>query len=100
MVGELSSLLGVSDELLHDLLRLLTRAGEVENVSPEIYLSARSATRLRDAAARVFEDRLVAAPTDFKRQLGVTRKYLIPLLEHLDRKHVTRRTEEGRVWRG
>jgi selenocysteine-specific elongation factor len=100
MVGELSSLLGVSDELLHDLLRLLTRAGEVESVSPDIYLSARSATRLRDAAARVFEDRLVAAPTDFKRQLGVTRKYLIPLLEHLDRKHVTRRTEEGRVWRG
>jgi selenocysteine-specific elongation factor len=100
MVGELGSRLGVSDELLHDLLRLLTRAGEVENVSPDIYLSARSATRLRDAAARVFEDRLVAAPTDFKRQFGVTRKYLIPLLEHLDRTRVTRRTEEGRVWRG
>jgi selenocysteine-specific elongation factor len=100
MVGELGSRLGVSDELLHDLLRLLTRAGEVENVNPDIYLSARSATRLRDAAARVFEDRLVAAPTDFKRQFGVTRKYLIPLLEHLDRTRVTRRTEEGRVWRG
>jgi selenocysteine-specific elongation factor len=100
MVAELGSRLGVSDELLHDLLRLLTRAGEVESVSPDIYLSARSATRLRDAAARVFEDRLVAAPTDFKRQFGVTRKYLIPLLEHLDRTLVTRRTEEGRVWRG
>jgi selenocysteine-specific elongation factor len=100
MVGELRSRLGVSDELLHDLLRLLARAGDVENVNPEIYLSARSAERLRDAAARVFERRLVAAPTDFKRQFGVTRKYLIPLLEHLDRKQVTRRTEEGRMWRG
>jgi selenocysteine-specific elongation factor len=99
MVGELTSRLGVSDELLHDLLRLLTRAGEVESVSPEIYLSARSAALLREAAARVFEDRPVAAPTDFKHQFGVTRKYLIPLLEHLDRKQVTRRTEEGRVWR-
>ena len=100
MVGELSSRLAVSDELLHDLLRLLMRAGEVENVSPDIYLSARSGTRLRDAAARVFEDRRVAAPTDFKRQFGVTRKYLIPLLEYLDRTGITRRTEEGRVRRG
>ena len=99
-VDELRSRLSISDELLHDLLRLLTKAGDVESVSPEIYLSARSADELRAAAARVFEGRAVATPTDFKQQLGVTRRYLIPLLQYLDRTRVTRRTEEGRVWIG
>jgi selenocysteine-specific elongation factor len=32
----------------------------------------------------------------FKERLGVTRKYLIPYLEHLDRAGITRRTGEGR----
>jgi selenocysteine-specific elongation factor len=98
LVSELGSQLEVPDELLHDLLRLLSREGKVERVSPEIYLSARSAARLREAAERAFHGRSLALPTDFKRELAVTRKYLIPLLEHLDRMQVTRRTEDGRLW--
>ncbi len=99
-VAELGARLNVPQDLMHDLLRLLTRSGEVEGVSPDIYLSARNADRLRKAAERVFARRSVAVPTDFKQEFGVTRKYLIPLLEHLDRVQVTRRTEEGRVWLG
>ena len=97
-VNQLRSRLRISDELLHDLLRLLMKAGDVESVSPEIYLSDSNAEELRTAAARVFEHHPVATPTDFKQQFGVTRRYLIPLLEYLDRTRVTRRTEEGRVW--
>jgi selenocysteine-specific elongation factor len=35
--------------------------------------------------------------TAFKELTGVTRKYAIPLLEHLDREHVTRRVGDERV---
>jgi selenocysteine-specific elongation factor len=98
MVDQLRSQLRISDELLHDLLRLLVKGGDLESVSPEIYLSVGSAKQLRAAAERVFRERPVATPTDFKQQFGVTRRYLIPLLEYLDRTRVTRRTEEGRVW--
>jgi hypothetical protein len=38
-----------------------------------------------------------APPTVFKEALGVSRKYLIPLLGYLDQEGVTKRTEEGRV---
>jgi len=35
--------------------------------------------------------------TAFKELTGVTRKYAIPLLEYLDREHVTRRAGDERV---
>jgi selenocysteine-specific elongation factor len=38
-----------------------------------------------------------APPARFKETFGLSRKYLIPLLEYLDREGVTRRTTEGRV---
>jgi len=34
---------------------------------------------------------------EFKEWTGVSRKYAIPLLEYLDRQHVTRREGDGRV---
>ena len=42
----------------------------------------------------------VAPPTRFKEALGLSRKYLIPILEYLDREGVTRRTGDGRVLAG
>ena len=36
----------------------------------------------------------------FKETFGLSRKYLIPLLEYMDRTGVTRRTEEGRTLTG
>ena len=33
----------------------------------------------------------------FKEWTGVSRKYAIPLLEHLDREHVTRRDGDERI---
>jgi selenocysteine-specific elongation factor len=33
----------------------------------------------------------------FKQLTGITRKYAIPLLEYLDREHMTRRVGEERV---
>ena len=36
-------------------------------------------------------------PIAFKELTGITRKYAIPLLEYLDREHVTRRVGDERV---
>ena len=99
-VGDLGSRLDVSDELLHDLLRLLLRDGALCSVSTDIYLSERNTVFLRKATERVFKDRSLATPTDFKEEFGVTRKYLIPLLEYLDRTGVTQRAGDGRVYTG
>jgi selenocysteine-specific elongation factor len=34
---------------------------------------------------------------EFKDWTGISRKYAIPLLEHLDREHITRREGDNRI---
>lgn len=96
-VDDLATGLALPRDLLDDLLRLLADEGEVRAITPEIHVRAAA---LDDMAGRVRT--LLASgdphpPTTFKEAFGLTRKYLIPLLEHLDRTGVTRRTGEGRV---
>ena len=69
---------------------------------PGVALAARHA-----AAAALAEFRAVleatltelgsATPAELRDRLGLTRKYLIPLLEWADRRGVTRRTGDARV---
>jgi selenocysteine-specific elongation factor len=96
--AELAADLGIGRELLNDLLRILLERGDIVRVSPEIYLTREAEQEARAAVRRVARDR-PAGPGDFRDELDVTRKYLIPLLEHMDRTGVTRRTPEGRVAR-
>ena len=89
-------MIGVDRDVLNDLLRLLVERGEVVRVTPEIFLTRGAEARARDVVRRVAGTGAVA-PGAFRQALGLTRKYLIPLLEHMDRSGVTRRTPEGRV---
>ncbi len=96
-IADLGKTLRLSRPVLDDLLRLLREDGVTRAVTPEIHVSTAA---LDDMEARVRElltDGEVAAPTVFKEAFGLSRKYLIPLLEYLDREGITRRTEEGRV---
>jgi selenocysteine-specific elongation factor len=95
--AELDRRLGLDRSLRNDLLRLLVEQGEVVPVTPEIFLAVDVEDDLRKTARQVLGDRQPATPTEFKEAFGVSRKYLIPLLEYLDRVGVTRRTIDGRV---
>ena len=81
------------------LLQLLIDAGLIVRVAGEMFFY-RSALenlvdQLRDYAAQS-KDRLIDVPS-FKDIAGVSRKYAIPLLEHLDREHITRRAGDKRL---
>ena len=55
---------------------------------------------LEDLRKRMAEEKAERPKIDvarFKDLAGVSRKYAIPLLEYLDREHVTRRTGDARV---
>ena len=79
------------------LLVLLTRQKKLVRVSETLFFHADSIEavkrKLKDLKKR--QDR-IDVPT-FKKLADVTRKYAIPLLEHLDRERVTRRSGEFRV---
>ena len=101
--ADLAAELGAERALINDLLRLLVEAGEIVQVTPEIYITANAEARLRSTALEVLDARAsgaeggAARPTHFRQALGVTRRYLIPLLEYLDGIDWTRRTDEGRI---
>jgi selenocysteine-specific elongation factor len=48
----------------------------------------------------LLRERKEIAPGDIKDLLGISRKYAIPLLEHLDARRITARAGEKRVLRG
>ena len=81
---------------LGDLLRLLEAEGRLVSLRPELFVHADS---LAEAVARLRQrlgGRAALTPGDFRDLLGVTRKHLIPLLEHLDRTGVTTRHGDAR----
>jgi selenocysteine-specific elongation factor len=71
-------------------LRLLEAEGAVTAVSFDLYMDADILGRAIRAVRAAANDHALAA-ADFKTALPVSRKYLIPILEYLDRSGVTRR---------
>ncbi len=83
--------------VLDDLLRLLQEEGATRPITPEIHVSTTALEAMVSEVRRLLAGGAPAPPTIFKERFGLSRKYLIPLLEYLDREGVTRRTGEGRV---
>jgi selenocysteine-specific elongation factor len=93
-VSELSARFG---DRVPALLRLLERAGSVVAVEPERYYDATVIERLIGSLRQGMVPRQEYGPAELRELLGVSRKYLIPLLEYCDRMRVTDRRTTGRV---
>jgi selenocysteine-specific elongation factor len=80
------------------ILQILIREGTLVKVAEDFVFHRTAVTRLRDLIARYRKERgnRITVLT-FKDVAGVSRKYAIPLLEFLDREHVTRRVGDERV---
>jgi selenocysteine-specific elongation factor len=81
---------------LPDLLRLLEADGRLTPLRPDLWVHTES---LAGAVATLRErmgGRDALTPADFRDLFGITRKHLIPLLEHLDRTGVTTRHGDAR----
>jgi selenocysteine-specific elongation factor len=92
-IGELSTMTGRSDVLAA--VRLAAARGLVKAVEPDRYYSSGALNR--------FTSLLIEAgragpihPAALRERVGVSRKYLIPLLEWADRQGITVRMPEGR----
>lgn len=94
--SDLASAIGVDRELLNDLLKLLVERGLAVRVTPEMFVMRSAEERARETI-RALSSSGPVQPGEFRQALGLSRKHLIPLLEHMDRVGVTRRTPEGRI---
>jgi len=79
------------------LLSHLARDGAVEPVDAERYAAQGALAEFRAALEAVLTELGSATPAQLRDRLGLTRKYLIPLLEWADRRGVTRRRGDARV---
>lgn len=83
---------------LWQLVRYMEDEGELVCVAPPGgYADRESVAQAARSIRRALGGRRDLGPTDFKEVLGLSRKHLIPLLEHFDRSGVTTRKGEGRT---
>ena len=75
----------------------LAREGVVEQMDQERYAAAPALAEFRAVLEATLTELGSATPAELRDRLGLTRKYLIPLLEWADRRGVTRREGDARV---
>ena len=77
------------------ILRLAAQSGRVEAVERERWYARPALDRFTAVLAELGRDRPIA-PADVRERLGISRKYMIPLLEWADAKGITERVGDER----
>jgi len=80
--------------------RYLERRGEIVQVEQNRYYTVRHLMLLIGRLKELLASGQEVNPSALREGLGISRKYLIPLLEYCDRVGHTARGPSGRVWRG
>lgn len=82
---------------LQKLLSHLVALGEISKITVDLYLHADHERALGEAVAELIEAQGAVAVGQVRERLQSSRKYVVPLLEYLDRAGVTRREGDKRV---
>jgi selenocysteine-specific elongation factor len=93
--GETALALGAKPQILDGVIRHLVTRGQMVKLPSGLLLATSALTALRRELLATAWDRFTVA--DFKDRFGLTRKWAIPLLEHLDSTGATRRMGDDRM---
>ncbi len=83
-----------------DLLRVAAARGDIVQVDANRYYSTTNLNQVLGELGGRFAGEIEVTPTGVREVLGLSRKYVIPLLEYCDRAGFTRRHGDARVWVG
>jgi len=86
------------DELLA-VLKFLAAQEELVPVTSDLYYDSGVLAEVRARLGEMLAGGQVATPSELRQGLGVSRKYLIPLLQYFDATGYTRRVPGGRMLR-
>jgi selenocysteine-specific elongation factor len=100
LTGELADELRIKEGNLKDMLERLVYGGKVVKVKADMYFSSARIEELKITVKGALGQKKEMLPADFKAVLGLSRKYMIPLLEYLDEIKLTIRTGDKRILRG
>lgn len=87
------------EKTVRDNLALLIRSGRIVRISSDLFYSATALDGLREKLFNLLREKNEITPPEFREQTGLSRKFLIPLLEHFDSEKLTIRVGDKRVLR-
>lgn len=93
--GEVAQALSAKPQILEGVIRHLVARGQLVKLPSGLILAASAVAGLKRDLLSTSWDRFSVA--DFKDRFGLTRKWAIPLLEHLDSTGATRRMGDERM---
>ncbi|MGE4192963.1 MAG: selenocysteine-specific translation elongation factor [Pseudodesulfovibrio sp.] len=91
--------LGMDAKQASAVLRLLQDQNELVRIKDDMYYHVPALASIRDAIVSFFEDHQEMSAPDFKDLTGLSRKYLIPVLEYFDKEKLTVRVGDVRHFR-
>ncbi len=95
--GEVLASLRIDRARAQKLLQILLRENVLLKVAEDLLFHQAAISGLRELLSRRKEQSNRLSVSDFKDLTGLSRKYAIPLLEYLDRQHITRRQGDERI---
>jgi selenocysteine-specific elongation factor len=98
-VKEIMERFRCDEKSVRDNLALLARNGHVARISSDLFYSVEALDGLREKLVALLREKGEIIPTDFRELTGLSRKFLIPLLEHFDSEKLTIRVGDKRVLR-
>jgi selenocysteine-specific elongation factor len=96
---ELCDLLGCTEKQLLDHANLLCREGRAAKVKGDIFYAPGALAEIREKLTAYLREKGEITPPDFRELTGLSRKFMIPLLEFFDQEKLTIRLGDKRVLR-
>ncbi|MGD0842752.1 MAG: selenocysteine-specific translation elongation factor [Geobacteraceae bacterium] len=96
---ELGDRLGRSEKELLEHLKPLLRSGRAVKVKSDIFYAPEPLAGIREQLVRHLEAKGEVTPAEFREITGLSRKFMIPLLEFFDQEKLTIRVGERRLAR-
>lgn len=90
----------VSVKGIETVLEIMIKEGTLIKVSEELYYHRKIIDQLREDYRALLMREGKATPLSFKEMTGLTRKFIIPLMEYFDAEKLTIRTGDHRILRG
>ena len=82
-----------------ELLALLVQEGRVVKVSDEVVFSREAYQQMTDQVVKHIKEQGFITVAQARNLFNSSRKYVLPLLEHMDQQRITRRVGDERVLR-
>jgi len=99
LLKEILESFGVSRKKAQDVIAVMLKEGELVKVSEELIYSRQVLEQLRKDYQAYLLKEGKANPAGFKELTGLTRKFIIPLMEYFDKTKLTIRVGDNRVLR-